>query len=178
MATRRAVPTAQLEGAHAEAQQAFFGQGASAERLTFFDALDGEVPVVEFPGVDHQKIMKVPDAVREQVDLNAWYEGRFHARALLNLAGEDARSVLQVAYDPNAYIPQHYHDVDQVVLVVRGTLFQGKREFKAGSGYYTPAGVRYSVKAGPEGVSVVEIRRCALGDFDTVWVEENPRRWV
>jgi quercetin dioxygenase-like cupin family protein len=177
-AQSKAAPTAEVEGAHAEAQRAFFGQGQDAERLTFYDVMDGEVPVVEFPGVDHQKIMKVPDAVRASVDLNEWYKGRFRARPILNHSGENPKSILQVSYARNAYIPQHYHDVDQMVFVVKGSLFQGKREFKAGAGYYTPAGVRYSVKAGPEGVSVIEIRRCSLGDFDTVWVEENPDRWV
>jgi quercetin dioxygenase-like cupin family protein len=179
MATKAASESsAVIEGAHAEAQKAFFGEGQSPDRLTFFDGMDGEVPVVEFPGVDHQQIMKVPDSVRENVDLNKWYEGRFHARPLLNHTGEDAKSVLQVAYDPNTYIPQHYHDVDQIVVVLKGSIFQGRREFKAGAGYFTPAGLRYSVKAGPEGASLIEIRRCALGDFDTIWVEENPDHWV
>jgi quercetin dioxygenase-like cupin family protein len=173
----KAAPSATIEGAHAAAQRAFFGDVQDAERLTFYDTA-GEVPVVEFPGVDHQKIMKVPDVVRASVDLNKWYQGRFHARPILNHSGDNPKSILQVAYDPDAYIPQHYHDVDQMVFVVRGSLFQGKREFKAGAGYYTPAGVRYSIKAGPEGVSVIEIRRCSLSDFDTVWVEENPARWV
>ena len=170
-------PRAVEEGAHATAQRAFFGEPTATDRLTFFET-DSEVPVVVFPGVDHQRIMKVPDSVREQVDLNKWYEGRFRARPLLNRGGENPRSVIEVAYDPGGYIPQHYHDVDQVVVVTKGSLFQGKREFTAGSGYYTPAGVRYSIKAGPEGVTVVEIRSCTLGDYDTVWVEENPSRWV
>jgi quercetin dioxygenase-like cupin family protein len=165
------------EGGHASAQRAFMGEPA-ADQLTFFTPMEGEVPVVVFPGVDHQRIMKVPDVIRENVDLNAWYEGRFHVRPMLNIGGDNPKSVIQVKYAPNAYVPQHYHDVDQVVTILSGSVFQGRREITAGNGYYTPAGVRYSIKAGPEGASLIEIRRCELGGFDTVWVESNPARWV
>jgi quercetin dioxygenase-like cupin family protein len=164
-------------GAHAVAQRAYFGE-PGPDRLTFFNPIDEPAPEVVFPGADHQRIMRVPQNIRETVDLNRWYEGRFFARALVNVAGDEPMSVIQVDYPPNAHIPAHTHDAPQVVVVIRGSIFQGRREIKAGNGYYTPANVRYAVTSGPEGVSVLEVRRCTLGEYDTTWMEENPDRWT
>lgn len=176
---RAAVVPPPAGDAHAEAQAAFFaGQDVqSRDRVAFYDPFAEEPPVVVFPGVNHNEIMNVPDNIRSDIDLNAWYEGRFRVRGLVNHADDGGYSVLQVQYEPNGHIPAHYHDVDQVVVVVKGTLFQGKRRFDVGAGYYTPAYTRYSVTAGPEGVTVLEYRNCRLSDFDTVYVEKNPERW-
>jgi quercetin dioxygenase-like cupin family protein len=169
---------AETEGAHAEAQRALFGEEQGTERLTFYNAMDGGGPGRRIPRDRPSEGHESAGRGGASVNLNAWYKGRFRARPILNYGGPNPKSILQVEYAPDAYIPQHYHDVDQMIFVLHGSLFLGKREFKAGAGYFTPAGVRYSVKAGPGGVSLVEIRRCALGDFDTIWVEQNPAKWV
>ena len=170
-------PAARQEGAHADAQREFFGE-PQPNKLTFFSPMEGSAPEVVFPGVDHQEIMRVPETIRENVDLNKWYEKRFYVRPMVNVGGDEPMSVIQVEYPPGAHIPAHFHDAPQVIIVLKGSVFQGKREITAGNGYYTPAGVRYAVTAGPEGASMVEVRRCTLTDYDTAWVEDNPKRWT
>ena len=92
-------------------------------------------------------------------------------QAAVNHDGADGYSLLCVHYAPNAQIPRHRHDVAQIVLVLEGEAWQGNRRFGPGAGYFTPAGSAYAVKAGPEGVRLVEFRHSPL-TFETDWLEQ------
>ncbi|HKE75641.1 MAG TPA: cupin domain-containing protein [Acidimicrobiales bacterium] len=94
-------------------------------------------------------------------------------QAPVNHSDPSGYSLLCVRYAPGAVVPRHRHDVAQVVLVLDGELWQGNRRFGPGAGYFTPAGSAYTVKAGPEGVRLVEFRHSPL-TFETEWVGDAP----
>jgi quercetin dioxygenase-like cupin family protein len=83
-------------------------------------------------------------------------------QALVNPVEPDGCSLLGVRYPPHGVVELHRHDVAQVVLVIEGELRQGARVFRAGSGYFTPAGQAYRVEAGDDGVKVIEFRGSPL----------------
>ncbi len=92
---------------------------------------------------------------------------RLWVQALVNPEHEGL-SLLSVRYPPNSTIGLHRHDVPQIAVVIEGEVRQGNRVFKAGTGYYTPAGQAYTITAGPEGVHVIEFRDvplCFYSDF-------------
>jgi quercetin dioxygenase-like cupin family protein len=95
---------------------------------------------------------------------------RLWARALVNPAQKDGCSLVSVRYAPNAVVGLHSHDTAQIILVWEGEVSQGNRVLRAGDGYYTPVGARYTITAGPEGVTTLEFRPSSLdfsSDFDT-----------
>jgi len=150
----------------------------TSERITFFDgdALPFFDPT-EGSTVDLNEVYDLPEDVAASVDLNEYLgHGTIQIQVLLNQTDENGYSLQGVKYPPHAYIPRHHHDADQVVLVLHGELWQGNKVVKAGSGYYTPAGAAYAVKAGPAGVHLVEFRHSSL-TFSTEWVEDDPARW-
>jgi quercetin dioxygenase-like cupin family protein len=150
-----------------------------SDRTTFFDG--DQIPFfdpTEGSTTDLNAVSDVPESVRGKVDLNEYLgNGTIQIQILLNQTDANGYSLQGVKYPPNAYIPRHRHDVDQVVLVLEGELRQGNRIVNAGSGYFTPAGDAYAVKAGPEGVHLVEFRHAGL-NFSTEWVEDDPDRWA
>lgn len=91
-------------------------------------------------------------------------------KALVNHTDADGYSLQAVKYLPNAEVPRHRHDVAQVAFVVSGSASLGNKFIGPGEGYYTPARAPYKVKAGPEGVVMLEFRHSPL-NFNTEWVE-------
>jgi len=161
--------------------QSFSGHGAgttTSRKTTFFDA--EEIPFfdpTEGNTADLNQIYDLPEQVRQKVDLNEYLgHGTIQIQVLLNQTDDNGYSLQAVKYPAHAYIPRHHHGVDQVVLVLEGELYQGKKVVRAGSGYFTPAGHPYAVKAGPEGVRLVEFRHSPL-NFSTEWDEDDPDRW-
>lgn len=79
-------------------------------------------------------------------------------RASLLSDPPECLSLYGVAFDPGFYIPTHYHDVDQFLLVVDGEFRMGRRRLRAGQGMFTPAGNPYNVKVGRAGGRFLEFR--------------------
>jgi len=151
---------------------------STSERASFFDA--EEIPFfdpTEGRTTDLNEVSVFPESLRGKVDLNEFLgNGTIEVQVLLNQTDANGYSLQGVKYPPHAYIPRHHHDADQVVFVLEGELSQGNKVVKAGSGYYTPAGNAYAVKAGAEGVRLIEFRHSPL-TFSTEWVEDDPARW-
>jgi hypothetical protein len=78
-----------------------------------------------------------------------------------------------VHHAPGNFTPMHSHDVDQIVLVLEGTMHSGNRSFGPGSGFFTPKGKRYQLRAGDEGALRVEWRPSPLR-MSTDWAEPRP----
>jgi len=89
-------------------------------------------------------------------------------QALVNHAEDDGQSMLMVHHHPGDVTPAHSHDVDQIVVVLEGSISQGNRAFGPGSGFFTPRGKQYSLRAGDEGTVRVEWRPSPLR-FATDW---------
>jgi mannose-6-phosphate isomerase-like protein (cupin superfamily) len=91
-------------------------------------------------------------------------------KALVNHVDEGGYSLQAVKYRPLAEVARHRHDVAQVVFVLSGSASLGNKFIGPGEGYYTPAEAPYTVKAGPEGVVMLEFRHAPLA-FSTEWVD-------
>jgi quercetin dioxygenase-like cupin family protein len=89
-------------------------------------------------------------------------------QALVNHAEDEGHSMLMVRHLPGQFTPAHSHDVDQIVLVLDGSISQGNRAFTRGMGFFTPKGKRYSLRASDEGTVRVEWRP-APARFATDW---------
>ena len=95
--------------------------------------------------------------------------------ALVNHEDPEGYSLGFARYAPNTIIPRHRHNRDQIVLVLEGSLRQGSRVLGPGCGYYTPAGMAYTVSIGPEGCCFVEFRHSRLDDVTTEMLAPWPQ---
>jgi len=87
-----------------------------------------------------------------------------------------------VDIDPGVLVPEHRHDNEQVGFVLRGsvtmTIAGQARELRVGETYTIAGKVPHSAKAGPEGVSVVDVFAPVREDWKTApTVEPFPGRW-
>ena len=114
-----------------------------------------------------------PDVIVENVDLVKYYEG-------MELQALDfgAFNILNVRIPPGFKVPRHHHNIDQLVFVLEGSSVQGNKSMGRGEGYFTRAGNPYSITAGPEGLTWMEIRSQTLTDLTTTWVDLDPAHWV
>ena len=69
----------------------------------------------------------------------------------------------------------HSHDSDCLYHIVRGSAMLGTAVLGVGEGFFVPADVPYTYKAGPEGVEVLEFR--AVSSFDLSVKIDNPSYW-
>lgn len=141
-------------------------------KLSFFRLDAGQdVDIVGAAGMS-----EIPAGVRDQVDVDDYFDGRMKVQPCVARPGEDGLSLGAYWFEPDFVMPRHHHDTDQIVLVVEGELHQGKRVLKPGSGYFTKAGVPYTFRAGPQGCRILEFRDVTM--FSTVFVEQDPARWA
>ena len=91
-------------------------------------------------------------------------------QALVNHREPEGQSMLMVHHGPNNYTATHSHDVDQIVVVLHGSISQGNRTFTSGTGFFTPRGKKYNLRAGVDGTVRVEWRPSPL-QFSTDWAE-------
>jgi quercetin dioxygenase-like cupin family protein len=84
-------------------------------------------------------------------DLYRWPEKQLgptmSIQALVNQIEDDGHSMLMVHHAPGYFQAEHSHDVDQIVVVIEGTLTQGNRRFGPGMGFFTPKGRHYTFGA-------------------------------
>jgi hypothetical protein len=84
---------------------------------------------------------------------------------------EDGLSLGLYYVGPGVGAPRHYHDSDQIIVVLEGELTVGKRRLRTGAGYFTKRGQQYSFKAGPRGCRFLEFR-------PTTWFNVIPAEGV
>jgi hypothetical protein len=147
--------------------------GTSGKRLVFFDRHTTTVSCVE----NAEQYCEYPQSVLDSdVDLHAFHEGTCDVQPLYSDPDGDGLSLGCYSFPANFTFPRHWHDCDQIVLVLEGTLSLGNKVLHPGAGYYTRAGATYSFTAGPAGVRFVEFR--PVTNFRTVMVEDDPAQYV
>jgi quercetin dioxygenase-like cupin family protein len=87
-----------------------------------------------------------------------------------------------IELDPNAVVPEHSHENEQVGFLVRGSLtftIGGETgEVVTGSSWRILANVPHSVVAGPEGASLIEVFSPPRHDWEAIPKgEPGPGRW-
>jgi mannose-6-phosphate isomerase-like protein (cupin superfamily) len=106
----------------------------------------------------------------------------WHFQPLLNQTDDNAWSVTCYVVGPEGErsphgVPRHYHEEDQVFIVLEGEVRQGNRRFGPGSGMFVPAGNTYGVQYGPEGARYLEIRHGKPANRKFTFVDEDPAKW-
>jgi quercetin dioxygenase-like cupin family protein len=146
------------------------GKGKSRKSV-YFDRT--EMPEIIIAGISG--MIDVPDKVRENVDLDRYFDNQIRVQPLLADQDNNGFSVGCYWFEPNFVMPRHKHDSDQVVLVVEGEMRQGSKVLKPGAGYFTPAGTPYGFTVGTAGCRIIEFRDRT--NFETVYVDEDPAKW-
>ena len=66
-----------------------------------------------------------------------------------------------VELDPNAIVPEHHHDHEQLGMVLQGSVAfrvgEEERELRPGGTWRIPSNVPHEVRVGPEGAVVVDV---------------------
>ncbi|GAA2405138.1 hypothetical protein GCM10010191_11150 [Actinomadura vinacea] len=145
---------------------------AGRKRLEFFDRT--AMPEVEIE--NGEQYCEYPENVPESADLHAFHDGLCAVQTLYADHEENGLSLGCYYFPPNIEFPRHWHDCDQIVVVVEGSVSLGRTVLKPGAGYYTKAGTTYTFKVGPAGVRILEFR--AVSNFRTVFVEDKPEKYV
>ena len=75
-----------------------------------------------------------------------------------------------VDLEPNAVLPEHKHENEQLGFVIKGTMSlrvgTELRELHAGDGYAIPSNVEHGAAAGPEGATVADVFAPIREDWD------------
>jgi quercetin dioxygenase-like cupin family protein len=82
----------------------------------------------------------------------------------------DRMTLAVVDLEPNAVLPEHHHDNEQLGFVLRGsmtfTVGGEKRELSEGDTYAIPSHVPHDAIAGPEGCTVVDAFAPGRADWE------------
>jgi hypothetical protein len=116
----------------------------------------------------------IPEPLQGKVNFEEYYDQGMWT-AYIDAGGFN---LLGVKLAPNFTIPRHHHNMHQLVFVYEGEAWQGAKRFGPGDWYFTRAEHPYSLTAGPEGVTVFEIRAEAMQNLTLVWDDVDPAKWV
>ena len=94
----------------------------------------------------------------------------------------DRQSLAVVELDPNAVVPEHRHENEQLGLVISGSLTfriaDETRELGPGETWTIPSNVAHEVTAGPEGAVVIDVFAPVRADWEELEKSEPRRpRW-
>ncbi len=101
-----------------------------------------------------------------------------HARAI----NGERMTLAVVDLEPNAVLPEHRHDNEQLGVLVAGamtfTVGGETRELRPGATWRIPSDVPHSVVTGPDGAVAVEVFAPRRDDWSGLQVHEpSPPRW-
>ena len=87
-----------------------------------------------------------------------------------------------VELEPDAVLPEHSHDNEQLGLVIEGSITfrigSEQRTLSAGETYKIPSNVPHDAVIGPEGAIVIDVFAPVREDWKTLpHAEERPARW-
>jgi quercetin dioxygenase-like cupin family protein len=94
----------------------------------------------------------------------------------------DRQSLAVVELDPNALVPEHQHENEQLGMVISGTLTfriaDETRELGPGDTWTIPSNVPHEVTAGPVGAVVIDVFAPVRADWEELQHSEPRRpRW-
>jgi unsaturated pyranuronate lyase len=92
------------------------------------------------------------------------------------------QSLAVVELDPNAIVPEHRHENEQLGLVISGSLTfrigDETRELGPGETWTIPSNAPHEVTAGPEGAVVIDVFAPVRADWEELGKAEPRRpRW-
>jgi quercetin dioxygenase-like cupin family protein len=92
------------------------------------------------------------------------------------------QSLAVVELDPNAIVPEHRHENEQLGLVISGSLTfrigDETRELGPGETWTIPSNAPHEVTAGPEGAVVIDVFAPVRADWEELGTAEPRRpRW-
>jgi quercetin dioxygenase-like cupin family protein len=101
---------------------------------------------------------------------------------LARVVNGDRVTIGFVDIEPDAQVPEHRHENEQVGFVLRGSVTMvvdgQSRELRVGETYTIASQVPHSAKAGADGVSVVDVFAPVRQDWETKpTVDPFPGRW-
>jgi quercetin dioxygenase-like cupin family protein len=116
------------------------------------------------------------DDVRDLSPIQIWDGVR--ARVL----GGERLSLGVIELDPDAVVPEHRHEHEQLGMVITGSLtFRIGEETRAlgpGETWTIPSNVPHEVTAGPEGATVLDVFAPVRADWDALGpAEPRAPRW-
>ena len=86
-----------------------------------------------------------------------------------------------VELDPDAVVPEHAHDNEQLGVLVAGSMRfrvgDETRDLGPGGTWRIPSHTPHEVSAGPDGAVAVESFVPARGDWDALGRRSAPPRW-
>jgi quercetin dioxygenase-like cupin family protein len=94
----------------------------------------------------------------------------------------DRQSLAVVELDPNALVPEHRHENEQLGMVIMGTvtfrIADETRELGPGDFWTIPSNVPHEVTAGPVGAVVIDVFAPVRADWEELEHSEPRRpRW-
>ena len=123
-----------------------------------------------------------PPSLLAGIDWSDMPQTNWRFQPLLNQTDDNGWSVTCYIVPPESErkpyaVPRHYHEEDQVFIVLEGEVRQGNRRFGPGSGMFVPAGNTYGVQYGPEGARYLEIRHGKPSERRFTFVDEDANTW-
>jgi quercetin dioxygenase-like cupin family protein len=94
----------------------------------------------------------------------------------------ERQSLAVVELDPNAVVPEHRHESEQLGLVITGSLEfrigDETRELGPGEAWTIPSNVPHEVTAGPEGAVVIDVFAPVREDWRSLEIAQaRAPRW-
>jgi quercetin dioxygenase-like cupin family protein len=95
----------------------------------------------------------------------------------------DRITLALVELAPDAVVPGHQHEAEQLGMVIEGrvtfTIGEERRELGPGGTWRIPSNVPHQVTTGPDGATVIDIFNPPRSDWDGLPESpaEAPRRW-
>jgi quercetin dioxygenase-like cupin family protein len=90
----------------------------------------------------------------------------------------ERQSLAVIELDPNALVPEHRHENEQLGMVITGSLEfrieDETRQLGPGETWKIPANVPHEVTAGPEGAVVIDVFAPVRADWEAL--EQSPPR--
>ncbi|HTJ63756.1 MAG TPA: cupin domain-containing protein [Alphaproteobacteria bacterium] len=85
-------------------------------------------------------------------------------------------SLTRVWFKKDFPLPLHSHDADCLYYITAGSIRLGNKTLAKGDGFFLPADMPYTYRAGPEGVELLEFR--TADKFDFRFHSDTPEFWT
>ena len=103
------------------------GHGKRIQYFDYHTMADVEI-------ADAEQYCEYPENIPAAVDLHAFHEGTCKVQTLYADPEHDGISLGVYTFPPNFSFPRHFHDCDQIVFVLEGSVSTGNKQLRPGRG--------------------------------------------